>query len=249
MPPRRVRGTDGQKKVVVFSRHPVTAAGFLTLTTEAEGYDASGCTEPGDLPARLEKERPDVVVIDVSPELTLDLLNKVRSLVPLTAVILWADSIAPEFLRQAIELGVRGVLDKHGSLEVCAECLKAVAAGRVWLEDELSRKMLSTRTVRLTPREGQIIGLLTQGLRNKEIAFRMRIAEGTAKAYLTRLYQKTGANDRFELALFAYRNLAVESVSSGAGPDRASVPGKEAAGQFRPTSLASLRPGRGSIQS
>ncbi len=56
---------------------------------------------------------------------------------------------------------------------------------------------LSTKPVKLSPRERQLVGLLTEGLRNKEIAGRMNITEGTAKAYLSRVFEKTGASDRF----------------------------------------------------
>jgi DNA-binding NarL/FixJ family response regulator len=82
-----------------------------------------------------------------------------------------------------------------------------VLANELWLEKDLSQKLLRMRTVRLSPRERQLVGLLTQGLRNKEIAWRMRITEGTAKVYLSRLFEKTGANDRFELAMYVLQNL------------------------------------------
>jgi DNA-binding CsgD family transcriptional regulator len=64
-----------------------------------------------------------------------------------------------------------------------------------------------SRRVRLTPREGQLIALLVQGLKNKEIAAQLELSEGTVKVYLSKLFQKVGAKDRFELALFGLRNL------------------------------------------
>jgi predicted transcriptional regulator len=52
-----------------------------------------------------------------------------------------------------------------------------------------------------------LLGLLVQGLKNREIAAEMGISEGTVKAYLTTLFEKVGARDRFELALYGLKNL------------------------------------------
>ena len=59
----------------------------------------------------------------------------------------------------------------------------------------------------LSRREGQLITLLSQGLKNKEIAFTLKITEGTVKVYLSHLFQKVGVKDRFELAVFGLNNL------------------------------------------
>jgi DNA-binding CsgD family transcriptional regulator len=61
--------------------------------------------------------------------------------------------------------------------------------------------------VALTKRESQLVSLLSQGLKNKEIATTLTISEGTVKVYLSRLFQKVGVKDRFELALYGLRNL------------------------------------------
>ncbi len=89
------------------------------------------------------------------------------------------------------------------------KCLLKVAAGELWVEKALSDKLLSTSRVALTTRERQLAGLLTQGLKNKEVAYSLGIAEGTVKVYLSRLFQKLGVKDRFELALFAMEHISV----------------------------------------
>jgi hypothetical protein len=66
--------------------------------------------------------------------------------------------------------------------------------------------------------------LLTEGLRNKEIAARMSITEGTAKAYLSRLFEKTGASDRFELAMFALKNLETNPANRPSRDPRILLP-------------------------
>jgi DNA-binding CsgD family transcriptional regulator len=69
----------------------------------------------------------------------------------------------------------------------------------------------------LSRRQSELVGLLTQGLKNKEIAAALGISEGTVKAYLTTLYEKVGARDRFDLALFGLKNLGGRRESASAG--------------------------------
>ena len=66
---------------------------------------------------------------------------------------------------------------------------------------------MNSQRVTLSKRQRQILALLVQGLKNKEIATHLGISEGTVKSYLTKLFDKVGAKDRFELALFGLRNL------------------------------------------
>jgi DNA-binding CsgD family transcriptional regulator len=61
--------------------------------------------------------------------------------------------------------------------------------------------------VALSRREGELVSLLSQGLKNKEIASQLSIGEGTVKVYLSELFEKVGVKDRFELALYGLKNL------------------------------------------
>jgi DNA-binding CsgD family transcriptional regulator len=67
--------------------------------------------------------------------------------------------------------------------------------------------VLSQQQVALTPRQGQIVALVAQGLKNKEIAFSLGITEGTVKVYLYKLFKKLGINDRLDMALYGRKNL------------------------------------------
>jgi DNA-binding NarL/FixJ family response regulator len=144
------------------------------------------------------------------------------------AVILWVDEVSAEFASQAISLGVRGLLRRSLPLDIQARCLERVAAGELWVEKTLSNKLLSTKRIALTPRERQLVVLVAQGLKNKEIAYTLGITEGTVKVYLCRLFGKTGANDRLELALFALKNLFVNQTSETASPVLSPADGSEA---------------------
>jgi DNA-binding CsgD family transcriptional regulator len=99
-----------------------------------------------------------------------------------------------------------------------------VQAGELWFEKALTDSFLCARRVALTQREGQLVTLLSQGLKNKEIATTLMISEGTVKVYLSRLFQKVGVKDRFELALFGLKNLTTGQLPVGEKGHRGATP-------------------------
>ena len=88
----------------------------------------------------------------------------------------------------------------------------SVAAGELWFERDLMSSMLGARPVRLSPREQQLVALVSQGLSNKQIASALGISEGTVKVYFSRLFRKVGVSDRFELALFGLQNRRLDEM-------------------------------------
>ena len=86
------------------------------------------------------------------------------------------------------------------------------------MDREANRKLASTNRIALAPRERHVTGLIAQGLSNKEIAWSLGITEGTVKVYLSKLFDKLGVSDRFELALVALKNLAVNQTAAASMP-------------------------------
>jgi len=83
-------------------------------------------------------------------------------------------------------------------------CLRTVAEGRTWMEDSVFRESgLGDRYARseLTQRERQVLELVEQGMRNKEIAGELGIRPGTVKIHLKHIFEKTGVRGRYGLAL------------------------------------------------
>lgn len=202
------------KKVVLCSSYPMLIEGFRSLMETSGEFSPAVCLAGNELPQFAAGGACDIVVADAACGVTLDIVRALRVSAPEVAVILWVDMVSTEFISQAIALGTRGVLRKNAELESCLECLRHVAAGELWLDAELTHKLLRTRTIKISLRERQLMGLLAQGLKNKEIAYRLGITEGTVKVYISRLFVKVGANDRFELALLALKNLAMDQTSA-----------------------------------
>jgi two-component system nitrate/nitrite response regulator NarL len=195
-------------RVLLFTDEPVLARGFTTVLSSAPGFDAvSVCQSTAELAGAIQTYRPDVLLIDLTPEVTFGILTRLQSDLPNCRLVLWVRTISTELAYQAMELGVRGVLRKTLAPELLVKCLGKVAEGELWFDKTLTASFLSAKMVALTKRESQLVSLLSQGLKNKEIASALSISEGTVKVYLSRLFQKVGVKDRFELALYGLRNL------------------------------------------
>jgi DNA-binding NarL/FixJ family response regulator len=212
--------------VVLCSRHPITIAGFRAIIEASEDFSLSVCPEVGMLVQRVQENDVHIVLADLACGINLGVLTELRAAAPAAALVLWVENVTTEFISQAIRLGVLGVLRKDAEVELSLQCLRQVAAGELWVEKDLSNKLLRIRNVKLTRRQRQLAAMLAQGLKNKEMAFRLGLSEGTVKVYLSRLYEKVGASDRLELALFALKNLAVDQPTASenlASPDDSST--------------------------
>lgn len=215
-------------KVSLYCVQPVLIAGFQAILDRLEGFTASVSTSVNELMDNIVTERPQLIVFEVTSTIDLDTLHKVIAHSRDAAVILWVDEVSAEFALQAISLGIRGLLRRSLPLDLQARCLTRVSSGELWVEKSLSDKLLRTKRIALTPRERQLVVLVGQGLKNKEIAYTLGITEGTVKVYLCRLFTKTGANDRLELALFALKNLFVNQTSEVSSPALSTAGGSEA---------------------
>jgi len=174
-----------------------------------------------------EQPEPDILLIDLTSDVTFSILSELKKASLNAKIVLWVHSISTELALQAMALGVRGILRKTLPSELLIKCLQRVNEGEFWFEKALTDSFLSAKRIALTKREGQLVSLLSQGLKNKEIASMLLISEGTVKVYLSRLFQKVGVKDRFELALYGLKNLTTGHGTLEKAPvsaDRSSIP-------------------------
>jgi len=202
-------------RIVIYSDEPILAAGMESLIGEDPDLESVGCCS--NLPAlkdRLANGNPDLAVVDLTPQVTLTELTELQSLNRECKLILWTGPIARDAALQALTIGIRGVLRKTLPLEAHRQCLHNVHSGELWVEKSLADSLQAQERVTLTPREGQLVALLARGLKNKEIAAELGLTEGTVKVYLAHLFQKSGARDRFELAVLGIRNSRLAGAPS-----------------------------------
>ena len=208
-------------RILLCSGEPILARGLESVFRHVKDFDLlPSCGSLAGLLDQMVSSKPEVLLLDLNPEVTFAVLSDLKQAAPETSIVLWVTTISTELAFQAMGLGIRGVLRKQLPAELQVKCLQRVHAGELWFEKALTDSFLNARRVVLTNREGQLVSLLAQGLKNKEIAATLMVSEGTVKVYLSRLFEKAGVKDRFELALFGLRNLT--AGQQPAVPDRQS---------------------------
>jgi DNA-binding NarL/FixJ family response regulator len=200
--------------ILAFSDEPVFEAGLRSVFQVTPEFKAvpefkfHGVHRTAeDLSAAAKTLQPHLVVYSAVLDPDLTGIPALRRVSPGSAIVLWGREFSSELAHQAMELGVRGFLGSTSTPETIRECLHFSATGEMWMERSLANSMLNSKPVHLSRRQTQLLALLVQGLKNREIATSLGISEGTVKAYLTTLFEKVGARDRFELALFGLKTL------------------------------------------
>ena len=150
---------------------------------------------------------PELAVIDVGPDISFPFLSEVISAAPACRVVLLTRSPTAEMTYHAQEIGASALLPTNQPISKLLACLEQVEAGESIFDYTARRGSLTSKAIHLTKRESQLVALVSQGLKNKEIAGHLGISEGTVKTYFSKLFQKVGANDRLELALFGLKNV------------------------------------------
>jgi len=182
--------------------------GLQCVLAEAPVFGIAGVCPAAEQFARVaQQHQPRIILYSLALDRDLAELSAVRRAAPDSAIILWARDFSSELAHQAMQMGVRGFLSTTAIPSTMLECLRFTAIGEMWMERSLANRLLHWHPVGLSRRQTQLLALLVQGLKNREIATELGISEGTVKAYLTTLFEKVGARDRFELALYGLKNL------------------------------------------
>lgn len=196
-------------RILLYTNEPVLAHGLSEVISAAAGLEMRQvCTTISE--ARECALEADVLILDLTSEVTFDVLSALKRSAPDCKIVLWANAISTELAFQAMGIGVRGILRKTLGPDLIIKCIQQVHQGELWFEKALTDRFLRSTRVPLTKREGQLVMLISQGMKNKEIGAHLMITEGTVKVYLSKLFQKVGVKDRFELALYGLKNLQAE---------------------------------------
>lgn len=203
-------------RVLLADDHPLFLDGLDQLLRLAGGFEIVEQCVTGD--AALEAirvQRPDIAVLDIRmPGLSgIAVLREVRRCqIPARVVILTA-SLAESDLLEAVRLGVNGVVLKEMAPRLLLQCLHKVQAGGRWVENRAVHDALESALRReaglreaasdLTSREMETVRMVAEGLRNKEIARRLDISEGTVKSHLRNIYRKLELDTRVAVRRYA----------------------------------------------
>lgn len=132
--------------------------------------------------------------------------------------------------------GVRGTISRSISPDLLLRCVRKVAAGETWIDNQsltllieayrmqATQGLTSKAAPRLSPKEISIITYISQGKRNKEIAHHIGTSEQVIKNYLRKIYDKLGVSDRLELALYSLHHDLQKNLIPGAGRATVAAP-------------------------
>jgi DNA-binding NarL/FixJ family response regulator len=170
--------------------------------------------------SELAKHRPRIALISAElqdgPQAGFNVLEKFRVICPMIPAVMLLDSSRPEPVVDAFRKGARGVFCTASSFEALPKCIQCVCQGQIWANNNQLEYIMNTlshgmssRPLRtpegnplLTPREETLVSLVTEGMRNRDIAISMRVTEHTVRNYLSRIFEKIGVSNRVELILY-----------------------------------------------
>jgi DNA-binding NarL/FixJ family response regulator len=197
-------------RLVIADDHPVVLQGMKVLFGDPDFEIAALCTDGAAAMQRIEQAACDVAVLDVNmPGMSgIEVLKRVRQQNLPVKIVLLTSTIDDDSLVDVVRENVDGLVLKEAAADVLVTCVKAVSRGQTWLDREIMgralRKLSAPRPAKLTEREVEVAKFVVQGLRNKEIAYRANISEGTVKMHLHNIYEKLGVNSRTELVLHVH---------------------------------------------
>jgi two-component system, NarL family, nitrate/nitrite response regulator NarL len=216
-------------RIVVADDHPIFRDGLCRLLALEEDFVIVAQAHDGrEVLQVLQEHEPDILLLDLKmPNLdglgTLQRLQASRN--QTKVIVLTASEDKSEFV-QAVKFGTSGIVLKQTATELLIKSIRKVHAGEIWLDSNTTaavmRQFASLDETPLPPapppptrerersplsqREREIVSLVAQGFKNKEMAEKMFISEQTVKNHLHNIFDKLGVSDRLELALYAIHN-------------------------------------------
>jgi DNA-binding NarL/FixJ family response regulator len=203
-------------RVVLVDDHPIVLHGLQQLFERHNEFQVVAACADGDSALdAVRSTQPDVLVLDLRMPGTsgLDVLRTMAAERMTSRTVLLTAAIRDEDAVQAVQLGAKGIVLKDSQPESLLECVRRVHRGEQWIDRDTLDRAIGTvykreapnakPTTPLTPREIEIVRMVAQGLRNRVIAERLSISEGTVKVHLHNIYEKFNVDGRLELVLLA----------------------------------------------
>jgi DNA-binding NarL/FixJ family response regulator len=209
-------------KILLVDKHPFIRSGLKMLIESRPGMRVVGaagdCRVAGETS---EGESPDVVLISVEPgeECRLECVAGLLETCASARALVVSDERGAEFTAACVRAGASGLVTKEAEPAALFKAIEKVHAGELWFERSAISAALSAMTrapsrrdpdevkiASLTARELEVIELVGQGLKNRQIAERLYICEATVSHHLTSIFSKLDLTDRLALVIFAYQH-------------------------------------------
>jgi len=203
-------------RLVLADDHHFILDGLESLFRLEEDFQVvARCTNGEETLQAVRQHRPDILILDIRMPRKdgLAIAREIQSERLPTRIVLLTAELDEDQLLEAVRLGVQGIVLKEMAPQLLVQCIHKVHNGGQWLERNSTKLALEKMLKRtdgaremanlLTAREIDLIQMIAKGLRNKEIAGRLFISEGTVKVHLHHIYEKLGIDGRLALLRFA----------------------------------------------
>jgi DNA-binding NarL/FixJ family response regulator len=211
-------------RILMIDDHALLRTGLRMIIESHLGMVVVGEAEnrSGSL-AAIAQAPPNIILLDLDlgDENGMDLLPELIAAAPDAHIILLTGLRDPEVHRRAILMGAMGLVSKQKAADTVIRAIEKVYAGEVWLDRTMIASILNDRgnttvvadqnaeglrIAKLTEREREVILMIGEGIKNRQIAERMYISEATVRHHLTSIFAKLGVTDRFELVIYAFQH-------------------------------------------
>jgi two-component system, NarL family, nitrate/nitrite response regulator NarL len=224
-----IKAQDSQQTIgiLLVDDHAVVRSALRMLIEQQPGMVVVGeaGTKAEAVPLAA-KELPEIILLDVclGAECGIDLIQELLAVSEESKVIILTGVQDPAEHQRAMRHGAMGVVQKEASATMLIKAIRRVNAGELWLDRNMTAQLVSRlrndldkpkhapadeACTRLTARELEVIALVAEGLKNKQIADRLSISEATVRHHLTSILKKLEVSDRLELLIYAYQNNLV----------------------------------------
>ncbi len=213
-------------RILVADDHAIFRDGLRKLLEGAEDVQIIGEAANGvECTKMLAKLKPDILLLDLRmPEKDgLGVLEEVNFDNTGTRVIVLTAAEDDRDVVRAMRLGARGVVLKQSASDLLLKSIRKVADGEIWLDNRMTAEVIDAfkksaeagarrEKPLLSDREKEIVQLVAQGFRNREIGEKLFISEQTVKNHLHNIFDKLGVSDRLELALYAIHHRLIDQA-------------------------------------
>lgn len=218
-------------RIVLIDDHAVLRMGLKMLIESKPGLEVVGETgNSTEASGVVAQTQPDIVLLDIDLGSTsgIELIPQIRALAPTARIIILTGVRDTEIHMRAVRLGAMGLVLKERADDFLLTAIEKVNAGEVWLSRAVIGNVFTElldegaaedpdpdleKINSLTPREREVVSLLSEGLRNKQIGERLFISETTVRHHLSSVFAKLGVSSRFELVMYAQkRGLTTNST-------------------------------------
>lgn len=213
---------DSNIRILIVDDHLLVRTGLrMLIDNELDMTVVGQAANRAEAIQLAQTAQPNLVLLDIDlgKENGLDFLSEFATIAPGVRVLVLTGLRDIDSHRRAARLGAAGLVLKEHAADVLLKAIKKVHEGEVWLDRALMGGLLREMTqgdagtdaeaakiASLTPREREVVSLIAEGLKNRDIAARLFLSETTVTHHLSSIFAKLGVSDRLELVIYSFAN-------------------------------------------